>query len=215
MSDSHYCTCHSSYISTMQTSVSFFSLQVVRVFCGWLHGGGVCLTAITVRVIVKIWHRLDLCVFSLQVVRAFCGWLHGGCQRPIPRTRVHEFLKQKETTSSTALETTLTRYETLLHTFHADISCDSDDDNDDLNTPSLQNFKVPWRAISTSQAVWACLTAHFCNNWMHYTLVTSLPTFMKEVLHYDIKQVHALILLCYDAKDWKEQVPRCICKTQL
>ena len=41
---------------------------------------------------------------------------------------------------------------------------------------------------------------------MHYTLVTSLPTFMKEVLHYDIKQVHALILLCYDAKDWKKQV---------
>ena len=56
-----------------------FSLQVVHAFCGWLHGGGVCLTAITVRVIVKIWHRLDLCVFSLQVVRAFCGWLHGGC----------------------------------------------------------------------------------------------------------------------------------------
>ncbi|KAL8578231.1 hypothetical protein ACOMHN_040992 [Nucella lapillus] len=50
-------------------------------------------------------------------------------------------------------------------------------------------FRVPWRAITGSKAVWVCLTAHFCNNWMHYTLMTSLPTFMKEVLHYDIKQV--------------------------
>ncbi|XP_076472441.1 sialin-like [Babylonia areolata] len=51
-----------------------------------------------------------------------------------------------------------------------------------------RKFQVPWRAMLTSRALWVCLTAQFCNNWMHYTLMTSLPMFMKEVLHYDVKQ---------------------------
>ncbi|XP_076471836.1 sialin-like [Babylonia areolata] len=61
------------------------------------------------------------------------------------------------------------------------------------------NFKVPWRAMATSKALWVCLTAHFCTNWMHYTLLTSLPTFMKEVLHYDIKQNGLLSSIPYMA----------------
>jgi len=37
--------------------------------------------------------------------------------------------------------------------------------------------------------MWACLTAHVCNNWTNYTLLTNIPTFMKEVLKFDIKSV--------------------------
>lgn len=44
-----------------------------------------------------------------------------------------------------------------------------------------------------SSAVWACLTAHVCNNWTNYTLLTSLPTFMKEVLKFNIKNVSVSI----------------------
>ncbi|KAJ8320002.1 hypothetical protein KUTeg_001589 [Tegillarca granosa] len=51
-----------------------------------------------------------------------------------------------------------------------------------------QTARVPWKSILTSRAVWACLTAHICNNWTNYTLLTSLPAFMKEALHFDIKQ---------------------------
>lgn len=52
-----------------------------------------------------------------------------------------------------------------------------------------QDIPVPWLSIVTSGPVWAILVAHVCNNWGGYTLLTNLPTFMKEVLKYDIKQV--------------------------
>lgn len=53
----------------------------------------------------------------------------------------------------------------------------------------FQNTYVPWRAIITSPAMWAIITAHFCNNFGNYTLITKLPAFMKEVLKFDIKAV--------------------------
>ncbi|KAK0061544.1 sialin-like isoform X1 [Biomphalaria pfeifferi] len=51
-----------------------------------------------------------------------------------------------------------------------------------------KDFKVPWLAVLKTRAIWVCLTAHVCNNWMHYTLLTGLPTFMKEALKFDIDQ---------------------------
>ncbi|KAJ8300487.1 hypothetical protein KUTeg_022006, partial [Tegillarca granosa] len=48
--------------------------------------------------------------------------------------------------------------------------------------------KIPWKSIATSMPFVACLTAHFCYNWTNYTLMTSLPIFMKEALHLDVKQ---------------------------
>jgi ACS family sodium-dependent inorganic phosphate cotransporter-like MFS transporter 5 len=54
---------------------------------------------------------------------------------------------------------------------------------------SFQTVKTPWRSIALSPALWACLTAHACDNWTVYTLLTSLPTFMKEVLNFNIKNV--------------------------
>ncbi|KAK7093970.1 hypothetical protein V1264_007649 [Littorina saxatilis] len=56
---------------------------------------------------------------------------------------------------------------------------------------------TPWRAIFTSGPVWAIITAHMCNNYTNYTLLTSLPTFMKEVLKFDIKRNGALSALPY------------------
>lgn len=52
----------------------------------------------------------------------------------------------------------------------------------------------------TSGAVWAILTAHVCNNWTNYTLLTSLPAFMKEVLKFDIKQNGAISSIPYICK---------------
>ncbi|PVD36708.1 hypothetical protein C0Q70_03694 [Pomacea canaliculata] len=56
---------------------------------------------------------------------------------------------------------------------------------------------TPWRAIFTSAAVWACTVAMMSFNCTSYTLQTSLPTFMKEVLNFDIKQNGGLSALPY------------------
>lgn len=48
---------------------------------------------------------------------------------------------------------------------------------------------TPWRAMMTSGPVWAIVSAHVLHNYTNYTMLTSLPTFMKEVLKFDIRQV--------------------------
>ncbi|XP_060589473.1 uncharacterized transporter slc-17.2-like [Ruditapes philippinarum] len=50
-----------------------------------------------------------------------------------------------------------------------------------------RSASVPWLSIVKSPRIWACLTGHVCNNWTNYTLLTNIPTFMKEVLKFDIK----------------------------
>ena len=42
----------------------------------------------------------------------------------------------------------------------------------------------PWKAMMTSQAVWAIIVAHFAENWGFYTLLTGLPMFMRGNFHY-------------------------------
>ncbi|XP_048250163.1 uncharacterized transporter slc-17.2-like [Haliotis rufescens] len=51
-----------------------------------------------------------------------------------------------------------------------------------------QTFSTPWAALLKSPALWACLTAHVCCNWIIYTLLTNIPTFLKEVLDFDIAE---------------------------
>ncbi|XP_025995967.2 putative inorganic phosphate cotransporter isoform X2 [Solenopsis invicta] len=47
---------------------------------------------------------------------------------------------------------------------------------------------VPWRAIATSLPFWAILMAHMGQNYGYETLMTQLPTFMKQILHFSIKK---------------------------
>ncbi|XP_046558800.1 uncharacterized transporter slc-17.2-like [Haliotis rubra] len=47
---------------------------------------------------------------------------------------------------------------------------------------------TPWVAMLTSPATWACLTAQLCFNWTAYTLTTITPTYLKEVLSFDIAE---------------------------
>ncbi|XP_046559252.1 LOW QUALITY PROTEIN: sialin-like [Haliotis rubra] len=62
---------------------------------------------------------------------------------------------------------------------------------------NVQNTSTPWRAIFTSAPVWAIVVTHVCHNWSNYTLLTGLPTFMKEVLNFDIKQNGSLSAVPY------------------
>ncbi|XP_039292775.1 putative inorganic phosphate cotransporter isoform X1 [Nilaparvata lugens] len=47
---------------------------------------------------------------------------------------------------------------------------------------------VPWKSILKSLPFWAILIAHMGQNYGYETLMTELPTFMKQVLHFNIKE---------------------------
>jgi len=56
---------------------------------------------------------------------------------------------------------------------------------------------VPWRHIFTSVPVWAIIITHIAQNWGFYTLLTELPTYMKNILHFNIKDNSAISALPY------------------
>ena len=53
----------------------------------------------------------------------------------------------------------------------------------------LQTARVPWKDMVKSGPLWAIIIAHSFGNWGVYTLLTSLPEFMKSALKFDIKSV--------------------------
>ncbi|KAM6460054.1 sialin isoform 1-T1 [Liasis olivaceus] len=56
---------------------------------------------------------------------------------------------------------------------------------------------VPWEAMLTSLPLWAIVVAHFSYNWTFYTLLTLLPTYMKEILRFDMQENGFLSALPY------------------
>jgi len=60
--------------------------------------------------------------------------------------------------------------------------------------------KVPWGAIFTSLPVWAIIVTHGCSVFGYFTVVNQLPTYMKEVLHFNIKENGLLSSLPYLGK---------------
>ncbi|CAB3243765.1 unnamed protein product [Arctia plantaginis] len=61
---------------------------------------------------------------------------------------------------------------------------------DSRGTQAVEGGKIrhPWRAMLTSGPVWAIVMAHFSENWGFYTLLTLLPTFMKDVFKFETSQ---------------------------
>ncbi|KAM8779028.1 sialin isoform 3-T3 [Rhynchonycteris naso] len=47
---------------------------------------------------------------------------------------------------------------------------------------------VPWIPILKSLPLWAIVVAHFSYNWSFYTLLTLLPTYMKEILRFNVQE---------------------------
>lgn len=56
---------------------------------------------------------------------------------------------------------------------------------------------TPWKAILTSAPMIAMTIAHMAHNWGFWTLLTEMPTYMKEVLKKDIKKNALLSSLPY------------------
>ncbi|XP_017826593.2 sialin isoform X5 [Callithrix jacchus] len=56
---------------------------------------------------------------------------------------------------------------------------------------------VPWVPILKSLPLWAIVVAHFSYNWTFYTLLTLLPTYMKEILRFNVQENGLLSSLPY------------------
>ena len=52
-----------------------------------------------------------------------------------------------------------------------------------------EKVPIPWKNIFKSIHVWAILVAHVGKAMGYYVLLTELPTYMKTVLHFDLKSV--------------------------
>ncbi|XP_076438728.1 sialin-like [Babylonia areolata] len=46
--------------------------------------------------------------------------------------------------------------------------------------------KVPWKDIATSMPNYAIIVSNITSDWGLYTLLTNIPTYLREVLHFDI-----------------------------
>lgn len=60
--------------------------------------------------------------------------------------------------------------------------------------------RVPWLKIFTSLPVWAIIVTHGCSVFGYFTVVNQLPTYMKDVLHFNIKKNGLLSSLPYLGK---------------
>ena len=53
-----------------------------------------------------------------------------------------------------------------------------------------QSLPVPWKDIFSSRPFWAIVIAHTCNNFGWYMLLVELPTYMKQILRFNISEVY-------------------------
>uniref|UniRef100_A0A8C3SN41 Solute carrier family 17 member 4 n=1 Tax=Chelydra serpentina TaxID=8475 RepID=A0A8C3SN41_CHESE len=65
------------------------------------------------------------------------------------------------------------------------------------NQGSSHGRSLPLLAMIKSLPLWAISVAYFCNDWLFYTLLTSMPTYMNDVLHFDIRENGLLSALPY------------------
>lgn len=61
----------------------------------------------------------------------------------------------------------------------------------------LQSPPIPYKAIFTSLPFYAILFAHMGHNYGYETLMTELPTYMKQVLRFSLKANGLLSSLPY------------------
>ncbi|XP_050311165.1 sialin-like isoform X4 [Anthonomus grandis grandis] len=53
---------------------------------------------------------------------------------------------------------------------------------------SSKDKVIPWKAILTSGPIWALVITQIGHDWGFFTMVTDLPKYMKDVLHFNVKE---------------------------
>ncbi|XP_049809655.1 sialin-like [Schistocerca nitens] len=56
-----------------------------------------------------------------------------------------------------------------------------------IRSAAKKNLPVPWKSIMSSPAVWALVAIMVTFDWIFYLLITSLPQYIAQVLHFDIR----------------------------
>lgn len=51
------------------------------------------------------------------------------------------------------------------------------------------DHSTPWGKIFTSMSFLSLMLVHCAHNWGFWTLLTKIPSYMKTVLEFDIKEV--------------------------
>lgn len=54
------------------------------------------------------------------------------------------------------------------------------------------DHSTPWGKIFTSMPFISLIIVHCAHNWGFWTLLTKIPSYMKTVLEFDIKQVSGI-----------------------
>uniref|UniRef100_A0A1B0GQA4 Major facilitator superfamily (MFS) profile domain-containing protein n=1 Tax=Phlebotomus papatasi TaxID=29031 RepID=A0A1B0GQA4_PHLPP len=67
----------------------------------------------------------------------------------------------------------------------------------ETDTEEIKKLTTPWRRIFTSLPFISLIVAHSAQNWGFWTLLTEIPTYMKNVLEMDIKKNALLSALPY------------------
>ncbi|XP_074930276.1 LOW QUALITY PROTEIN: sialin [Gadus morhua] len=57
---------------------------------------------------------------------------------------------------------------------------------------SPHGWSVPLLSMALSGPLWAIILTQMCANWSYYTMLTSMPTYMNNVLHFDLSSNAAL-----------------------
>lgn len=66
-----------------------------------------------------------------------------------------------------------------------------------IGTSDNKAIKHPWKAIFTSLPFYAIVASHFSENWGFYTLLTQLPTFLKDTLNFDLDKTGFISAIPY------------------
>lgn len=66
------------------------------------------------------------------------------------------------------------------------------DSNQGVSTSGEKKI-TPWKQIFMSMPFWAILITHSTQSWGFWTLLTEIPSYMKDVLEYDIKAVKYIV----------------------
>ncbi|XP_066584108.1 putative inorganic phosphate cotransporter [Prorops nasuta] len=68
------------------------------------------------------------------------------------------------------------------------------------DTTATKHLAVPWKSIITSLPVWAIILTHGASVFGYFTVVNQLPTYMKYILNFNIKENGVLSSLPYLGK---------------
>ncbi|XP_042908491.1 sialin-like [Parasteatoda tepidariorum] len=58
---------------------------------------------------------------------------------------------------------------------------------DNLDKSSSDDAKIPWKSIWTLMPFWALVVAYFGHDWTFYNSLTMMPTYLSNVLHFNLK----------------------------